>query len=89
MSKHQEALGKFLSENFAELIPLVAVRQKVEIGSPAANILDEAEREQSDLIVMSTHGRSVLAYVLMGSVTEEVVRNASCPVCLVHFPKSR
>ena len=46
----------------------------MEIGSPATNILEEAEREGSDLIVMSTHGRTGLAHMLMGSVTEQVVR---------------
>jgi len=61
----------------------------VEIGSPATNILEEAEREGSDLIVMSTHGRTGLAHMLMGSVTEQVVRNAACPVFSVHPPQPR
>ena len=74
LTKHRKTLGEFLNENFAELLPLVEVRQKVEIGSPATNILEEAEREGSDLIVMSTHGRTGLAHMLMGSVTEQVVR---------------
>jgi nucleotide-binding universal stress UspA family protein len=68
---------------------LVEVRQKVEIGSPATNILEEAERESSDLIVMSTHGRTGLAHMLMGSVTEQVVRNACCPVFSIHPPQPR
>jgi nucleotide-binding universal stress UspA family protein len=89
LARHEKTLEEFLNQNFAELLPLVEVRRKVEIGSPATNILDEAEREKSDLIVMSTHGRSGLAHVLMGSVTEQVVRNASCPVFSVHLPKSR
>ena len=87
LAKHQKTLGEFLDENFAELLPLVEVRQKVEIGSPATNILEEAEREGSDLIVMSTHGRTGLAHMLMGSVTEQVVRNATCPVFSVHPPQ--
>ena len=74
LNKHRKTLGQFLNDNFAELLPLVEVRQKVEIGSPATNILEEAEREGSDLIVMSTHGRTGLAHMLMGSVTEQVVR---------------
>ena len=89
LSKHRQILEQFLNESFAELLPLVEVRQKVEIGSPATNILDEAEREGSDLIVMSTHGRTGLAHVLMGSVTEQVVRNAACPVFSVHPPQPR
>jgi len=89
VNKHRKALGQFLNDNFAELLPLVEVRQKVEIGSPATNILEEAERERSDLIVMSTHGRTGLAHMLMGSVTEQVVRNASCPVFSIHPPQPR
>jgi nucleotide-binding universal stress UspA family protein len=89
LDKHRKSLGQFLNEHFVELLPLVEVRQKVEIGSPATNILDEAERETSDLIVMSTHGRTGIAHVLMGSVTEQVVRNAACPVFSIHPPQPR
>jgi nucleotide-binding universal stress UspA family protein len=89
LNKHRKSLADLLNKNFAELLPLVEVRQKVEIGSPATNILEESEREGSDLIVMSTHGRTGLAHVLMGSVTEQVVRNAVCPVFSVHPPKPR
>ena len=89
LTKHQNALARFLHENFAELLPLVEVHEKVEIGSPATSIINEAERQGSDLIVMSTHGRTGLAHVLMGSVTEQVVRNAVCPVFSVHPPQPR
>jgi nucleotide-binding universal stress UspA family protein len=89
LNKHRKTLGQFLNDNFAELLPLVEVRQKVEIGSPATNILEEAEKEGSDLIVMSTHGRTGLAHMLMGSVTEQVVRNACCPVFSIHPPQPR
>jgi nucleotide-binding universal stress UspA family protein len=61
----------------------------VEVGEQAASILAEAEKAGSELIVMSTHGRTGLAHLLMGSVTEEVVRNAVCPVFSVHAPKKK
>jgi nucleotide-binding universal stress UspA family protein len=89
LARQQQALSGFLKEHFAELLPLVEVHERVEIGSPATNIVAEAAKQGSDLIVMSTHGRTGLAHVLMGSVTEEVVRNAVCPVFSVHAPKSR
>jgi nucleotide-binding universal stress UspA family protein len=89
LNKHRKSLDQFLNDHFAQLLPLVEVRQKVEIGSPSTNILEEAEKEGSDLIVMSTHGRTGLAHMLMGSVTEQVVRNASCPVFSVHPPQPR
>jgi nucleotide-binding universal stress UspA family protein len=87
--KHKQALSQYLHEHFFDLLPLVEVREEVEIGTPATNILEEAEKEAMDLIVMSTHGRTGLAHVLMGSVTEQVVRNAVCPVFSVHPPRSR
>src|SRR5712691_5731293 len=89
IDKHKKSISQFLSEHFGDLLPLVEVREKVEIGEPAANILAEAEKEGSDLIVMSTHGRTGLAHLLMGSVTEDVVRNAVCPVFSVHPAKSQ
>jgi nucleotide-binding universal stress UspA family protein len=52
-------------------------------GEPAAVILDVAETEAADLIVMSTHGRSGLSRLLYGSVAESVLRGARSPVLLV------
>jgi len=89
VEKHKKSLSQFLTDHFAELLPLVEVREKVEVGEPAASILAEAEKAGSDLIVMSTHGRTGLAHLLMGSVTEEVVRNAVCPVFSGHAPKKK
>ncbi|HZO82282.1 MAG TPA: universal stress protein [Candidatus Binataceae bacterium] len=49
----------------------------------ARHILAAARELDADLIVIATHGRSGLAHFLLGSVTEAVVRNASCPVLTV------
>jgi universal stress protein A len=49
-------------------------------GSPATEIVRFAEQGGFDLIVMATHGRTGLAHILLGSVTERVVRNAPCAV---------
>ena len=57
-------------------------------GEPAQQILRLAEEENVDLIVMGTHGRTGLVRALMGSVAEQVVRNATCPVVTVKVPKS-
>ena len=55
-------------------------------GSPVAEILEFAERENVDLIVMASHGRTGLARLLMGSVAEGVMRKAPCPVLIVKQP---
>jgi len=61
----------------------VAVEHRLLVGAPAATIVRTAEEENVDMIVMSTHGRTGLMRVLMGSVAEEVVRKAKCPVVTV------
>jgi nucleotide-binding universal stress UspA family protein len=58
------------------------VRAVVE-GSPKVEIVRYARTQQIDLIVLATHGRSGLAHVVIGSVAENVVRTAPCPVLTV------
>ena len=84
--KHQRMLDDFLNQIGAELTPELKLTKKVELGSPASVILEVAQKEAADLIVMSTHGRTGLAHMLMGSVTEKVIRLAHCPVFSIHQP---
>jgi len=56
------------------------------IGNIASEVADAAAREQADLIVMGTHGRTGLAHVVLGSVTERVVRHSAVPVLTVRVP---
>ena len=56
---------------------------------PAA-ICEAAEKQHADLIVISTHGRTGLRRVFVGSVAEGTVRSAGCPVLVVpSFPRAR
>ncbi|MCP4906202.1 MAG: universal stress protein [bacterium] len=55
----------------------------VEGAGVASSIDTEAGRLGADLIAMGTHGRSGLAHLLMGSVAEETIRCAPCPVLAV------
>jgi universal stress protein A len=52
----------------------------IEEGEPAEKIVELAEKGGYELIVMSTHGRSGLEHLLMGSVAESVLRTAPCAV---------
>lgn len=52
-------------------------------GLAAEDILRVAEEKSVDLIVMATHGRSGVRRLVLGSVTEKVVRAAACPVLTV------
>lgn len=61
----------------------VSISTHVAEGHAAITIVEEAEKNDADLIVMSSHGRTGLERVMLGSVTARVVRRASCPVCVV------
>jgi len=79
----QEELQKFV-ENHANngIRPEPVVDQ----GIAADSILAFAEAQEVDLIVMGTHGRRGFDRLMVGSVTERVLRKASCPVLAVHKP---
>lgn len=49
-------------------------------GSPQVEIVRYAREANIDLIVLSTHGRTGLSHVMLGSVAESVVRTSPCPV---------
>ena len=55
-------------------------------GPPAKEIVQTANENACDLIVMGMHGRTGLRRLLLGSVAEEVLRHATCPVLTVKTP---
>jgi nucleotide-binding universal stress UspA family protein len=55
----------------------------VTVGGPARSILEAADRLPASLIVMGTHGASGVERLMLGSVTEKVLRKAACPVLVV------
>lgn len=60
-----------------------ALHLYVAIGSPAEEIIDYAEKAGVDLIMLPSHGRSGIKRLLLGSVTERVVRMAHCHVLVL------
>jgi len=60
-----------------------AVEVVVVRGQPSRAIVEFADAEGCDLIVMATHGASGLHHALVGSVTRKVIHHASCPVMVV------
>ena len=57
------------------------------VATPFAEILDYAAAHNVDLIVMGTHGRRGVSRALLGSVAENIVRTAPCPVLTIRAPK--
>jgi universal stress protein A len=71
----------------ADNLKRLNVRREVREGTPFYEIIRFAKEGDVDLIVMGTHGHSGLTHVLLGSVTEKVVRKAPCPVLTVRHPE--
>src|SRR5262245_35878531 len=57
-------------------------------GQAAPAILEGARLKNADLIVMSSHGRSGLGRLILGSVAESVLRGTRVPLCIVHGPRT-
>src|ERR1051325_4635476 len=74
-------LGRLVPADFKSAVNCV-----VRDGDAAHEILAEAERQHADVIVLGTHGRSGLRRLLLGSVAEMVLREASCPVLTIRAP---
>jgi nucleotide-binding universal stress UspA family protein len=68
---------------FARAAADVPVDVLIDTGSPAACILHRADALSADVIVMATHGASGFQHLLLGSVTEKVLRRARCGVLTV------
>jgi len=83
LHKGEEELQRFVKHHANNGIRPEPV---VEQGIAADAILALAEAQEVDLIVMGTHGRRGFDRLMVGSVTERVLRKASCPVLAVHKP---
>ena len=64
----------------------VSMERRVVEGAPVGTIVDVARQLPAELIVLGTHGRRGIGRVLMGSVAENVLRQAPCPVLAVRSP---
>jgi nucleotide-binding universal stress UspA family protein len=81
--QHKQLLRQFMEQQLIGVGTDLNVQQIVEMGDAHTLIVNWARDKAVDLIVMSTHGRSGLPRMLLGSVTEKVLRSASCPVLAI------
>jgi nucleotide-binding universal stress UspA family protein len=78
-----EWFGASSPENGPDLDALSIVQNQIDGDVPPEEITGYVEEQGMDLVVMGTHGRRWAQRMLLGSVTEEVVRTAACPVLTV------
>ena len=85
----EESDREELRRTLVEVVPTdpqIPFEHKLLVGDPATAIVDTADEENADFIVMGTHGRTGLTRLLMGSVAESVIRRAKCPVLTIKQP---
>jgi nucleotide-binding universal stress UspA family protein len=87
IESYEMRLKNFIEAKFGDAVTSVRMRQKVEFGTPETSIVESAKAEAVDLIIMAGSRKRGLARMFLGSVTEEVIRNAPCPVVAIpaHF----
>ena len=76
-SSLNKALDTINRDKAVEIIPVIQKGIDFEI------IIDYAESNKIDLIVIATHGRTGILHTLLGSVAEKVIRYAKCPVLVI------
>lgn len=85
ISAMSELEGKRLLKKFGQGLSgqagrLPHIREFLESGSPALSIIAVAKKWHADVIVIGSHGRGKVEGILMGSVSQDVLRNAPCPI---------
>lgn len=79
----QDDSRKELEALRTQLAAVVRCHTVIRKGSAQVEIIDAAKELGSDLIILSTHGRTGVERLLMGSTVEKVVRRAGCPILIV------
>ena len=82
----QQQMHTFIEENDEKFkkAGIPAVQSKVLTGDIAEEIMNYAQSNNSDLIVMGTHGYKGFERIIFGSVADKVVKNACCPVMTIN-----
>jgi nucleotide-binding universal stress UspA family protein len=82
--KNKDIAKKYLSQVEERLRSEgISARAEVIEGRAAESIIDYAEQNKVDLIIMSTHGRSGISRFAFGSVADKVARHSPIPVLIV------
>lgn len=79
-SKAREALGEEFESSWKDDHHLTYA---VRFGVPASEIVEYADKNGIQMIVIGTHGRTGLTHAVLGSVAERVLQKAHCPVVTV------
>lgn len=91
LARIRQRLENLKAKAFADAPGKVDRVSSIEIveGYPAEEIIKKAKSLKCDVIVMGTHGKGALSFMLLGSVAERVLRHTSKPVMVVPLPDTK
>ena len=81
LTSSREKMDNFVEDNLSADTKFAT---NVSVGDVAEEIISFAETSNADMIIMGTHGYKGLERVLFGSVAEQVVKTAPCPVLTIN-----
>ena len=90
-----ELIRENAEKDMADLLASLSLPSELKVesrllsGDPASTLLAELKKGTHDLVVISTHGRTGIAHLLLGSIAEKLVRLSPVPVLTVPIPGSR
>jgi nucleotide-binding universal stress UspA family protein len=86
LRRKQVEMGRSVLAEAAETLAASGrpARTQIYVGDPATRILELADKQNADLIVAGARGCSRLERLLMGSVADRLLKEASCSVLIVH-----
>jgi universal stress protein A len=88
----EEMMEEFLlkmRQAHPDLVPIKKAKALLVVGTPVTRIVEVAEKKQVSMIIMGSHGRTGLAYLLAGSKVQGVVQLSSVPVTVVKTPRKK
>ncbi len=88
----EEMMEEFLlkmRQAYPDQVPINTAKPLLVVGTPVTRIVEVAEKKQVSMIIMGSHGRTGLAYLLAGSKVQGVVQLSSVPVTVVKTPRKK
>ena len=82
----RDALRQVVEKNVSKEIKTNAMVIHGNLGNVADEIVNVADHEKTDIIIIATHGQTGWRRFMFGSVAEKVIRMAPCPVLSIQFP---
>lgn len=88
----EEMMEEFLRkmrQAYPDQVPIQDAKPLLVVGTPVTRIVEVAEKRRAGMIIIGSHGRTGLAYLLVGSKVQRVIQLSPIPVTVVKTPEKK